>query len=97
VLPPYGGDTEAQFEFAEQYYEEYGVSQVESAKISAIHQAVKWWEMAAERGYAPAQNRLGWAYSNGEGVPKDFVKAHMWLTLAWETNNGLHPVPRTPS
>lgn len=42
--------------------------------------------MAGEQGYAPAQNRLGWAYSYGEGVPKDYVKAHMWLSLAWEAN-----------
>jgi len=85
ALPPYGGDAEAQFEFAEQYYEGYGASEGR-AKSWAIHQAIKWWEMAAEQGYAPAQNRLGWAYSYGEGVPKDYVKAHMWLSLAWEAN-----------
>jgi uncharacterized protein len=85
VLPPYGGDAETQFEFAEQYYEGYGASEGR-AKSWAIHQAIKWWEMAAEQDYAPAQNRLGWAYSYGEGVPKDYVKAYVWLTLAWETN-----------
>jgi TPR repeat protein len=102
--PPYGGDAEAQFAFAEQYYEAYqaangftiqGESETNPARegrleILALHQAIKWWEIAAERGYAPAQNRLGWAYSYGEGVPEDFVKAYLWLTLAWETNKTQH-------
>ena len=36
----------------------------------------------AEQGYAAAQNNLGLMYYNGEGVPKDYVRAHMWLNLA---------------
>lgn len=80
------GDAEAQFTFAEWYYEGHGASQEGRAKIWAIHQAVKWWHKAAEQGFPPAQNRLGWAYSHGEGVQKDYVKAYVWLTLAWDSN-----------
>jgi TPR repeat protein len=29
-----------------------------------------------------AQSNLGFAYRDGEGVPQDYVQAHMWLNLA---------------
>lgn len=45
-------------------------------------EAVKWFRMSAEQGHAEAQFLLGSMYADGEGVPWDFVKAHMWLTLA---------------
>ena len=34
------------------------------------------------KGYADAQNNLGFMYANGRGVPKDYVKAYMWWSLA---------------
>ena len=33
-------------------------------------------------GNAEAQFNLGLKYANGEGVPQDYVLAHMWLNLA---------------
>ncbi len=36
----------------------------------------------AEQGHAQAQVNLGILYSQGQGVPKDYVLAHMWLNLA---------------
>ena len=36
----------------------------------------------AEQGPALAQFNLGFMYGQGEGVPKDYVLAHMWLNLA---------------
>ena len=36
----------------------------------------------AEKGAAQAQNILGDMYDKGQGVPKDYVQAHMWLSLA---------------
>jgi S1-C subfamily serine protease len=45
-------------------------------------EAVKWFRKAAEQGYAVAQNELGAAYFNGDGVPQDYVEAHMWFNLA---------------
>ena len=37
---------------------------------------------AAEQGYALAQVNLGLLYANGQGVPQDYVQAHMWVNLA---------------
>ncbi len=36
----------------------------------------------ANAGDADAQFDLGWRYTTGEGVPKDYVEAHKWRNLA---------------
>jgi len=36
----------------------------------------------AEKGDAVAQVRLGHMYVNGQGVPQDYVTAHIWLSLS---------------
>jgi TPR repeat protein len=36
----------------------------------------------AEQGNAQAQRMLGAAFASGQGVPQDYVSAHMWLNLA---------------
>ncbi|MEP6935886.1 MAG: sel1 repeat family protein [Nitrospirota bacterium] len=36
----------------------------------------------AEQGNARAQNNMGGLYTQGRGVPQDFVRAHMWFTVA---------------
>ena len=36
----------------------------------------------AERGDAAAQYGLGVMYRSGQGVPQNYVQAHMWLNLA---------------
>jgi len=36
----------------------------------------------AEQGATSAQYKLGHMYSNGEGVPQDYVRAYMWASLA---------------
>ena len=33
--------------------------------------------LAAEQGYASAQNNLGYLYANGEGVPQNDIQAGM--------------------
>ncbi len=38
--------------------------------------------MAAEQGVAQAQYNLGVMYSNGHGIPQDYVQAHLWSNLA---------------
>jgi len=43
---------------------------------------VKWLRKAAEQGYAPAQYNLGFSYSEGKGVLKDFVTAYAWGNIA---------------
>ena len=40
------------------------------------------YRLAAEQGDAHAQYNLGNAYGRGQGVPQDYVYAHMWLNLA---------------
>jgi TPR repeat protein len=44
--------------------------------------AAAWYRAAAEQGYPHAQVLLAFAYSVGEGVPEDYVAAHMWVNLA---------------
>jgi uncharacterized protein len=39
-------------------------------------------QVLAEQGYAYAQNNLGLMYDLGEGVPKDNVRAYMWVNIA---------------
>ena len=45
-------------------------------------EAVAWYRLAAEQGFADAHVNLGRMYANGEGVSQDNVEAHMWLNLA---------------
>ncbi len=44
--------------------------------------ALKEWRPLAEQGDARAQHLLGAMYGFGEGVPQDYVQAHMWFNLA---------------
>jgi TPR repeat protein len=43
---------------------------------------VRWWRKAAEQGHANAQDNLGLAYANGEGVPQDYTEAARWYRKA---------------
>jgi TPR repeat protein len=44
--------------------------------------AARWFRRAADRGHANAQAVLGSLYAVGLGVPKDFVNAYVWVSLA---------------
>lgn len=44
--------------------------------------AVRLLRPLAEEGNASAQNLLGFMYHDGEGVPRDYVRAYMWFYLA---------------
>ncbi len=44
--------------------------------------AAKWFRRAADQGHANAQAVLGSLYAVGLGVPKDFVNAYAWVSLA---------------
>ena len=52
-------------------------------------EAVKWYRLSAEQGYAIAQYNLAVIYYDGRGVPKDYVLAHMWLNLAGSNGDKL--------
>ena len=47
-------------------------------------EAVKWYRLAAEQGYAAAQSTLGFMYAEGRGVPQDYAEAVKWYRLAAE-------------
>jgi TPR repeat protein len=44
--------------------------------------AAGWWRKAADQGDPAAQVRLGSLYAAGQGVPQDYVQAHLWVNLA---------------
>ena len=44
--------------------------------------ALKEFRLLAEQGHAQAQVNLGIMSSQGRGVPKDYVQAYRWYTLA---------------
>lgn len=44
--------------------------------------ALPWVQLSADHGYPPSQGNLGIMYANGQGVAKDYVRAHMWFGLA---------------
>ncbi len=50
--------------------------------------AVQEFRLLAEQGHAQAQVNLGIMSSQGRGVPKDFVQAYRWYTLAADQGNG---------
>jgi tetratricopeptide (TPR) repeat protein len=45
-------------------------------------EAALWYRCAADHGLGGAQFNLGMMYAEGQGVPQDYVQAHMWLNLA---------------
>ena len=44
--------------------------------------ALRKFKSAAAQGDADAQYNLGVMYSNGQGVVQDYVRSHMWYSLA---------------
>ena len=47
-----------------------------------LAEAAKLFNLAAEQGNRPAQAMLGRIYQDGQGVPQNLVRAHMWFSLA---------------
>ncbi|MDR2180112.1 MAG: sel1 repeat family protein [Synergistaceae bacterium] len=70
------GDTEAQFMLGEIYDTTFASSK-EVPKDNGT--AAKWYRMAAEQGYSPAQRRLTRFYALGMGVPQNYLYAIGWL------------------
>jgi len=64
------------------YYNGKGVTQDYEA-------AIKWYKLAAEQGYAQAQELLGEMYRNGHGVTQDYETAFKWYKLAAEQGNSI--------
>jgi TPR repeat protein len=81
------GEESAQFELAEMYL--YGDILGPSSKPLLIpqdyQQSISWYLKLAERGGSfarTAQYLLGTIYSEGRGVPQDYVEAYKWFILA---------------
>jgi len=60
---------------------------VESEEESGDAEAVRWYELAAERGHAESMQRLGDMYAQGRGVPRDYVAAAAWYRRAVDHNS----------
>ncbi len=65
----------AQFHFGEMY--DFGEISPQNNKAAA-----RWYELAAEQGFALAQKALGLMYEQGRGIVRNQVYAHMWTNLA---------------
>ncbi len=50
--------------------------------LQSREEIVKWYQKAADHGNAMAQYRLGSMYLSGEGVPQDYIQAHLWFSLS---------------
>lgn len=76
------GDPGAQSRLGAMYSDGIGVPKSEAT-------AAEWYLKAAEQGDVFAQSKLGAAYARGLGVPLDYVRAFMWLDVAFKnpTNN----------
>jgi TPR repeat protein len=66
------GDASAQYRVGLRY--EFGSGD--------LVEAVRWFRLAAEQGYAPGQLSMGLAYRDGRGVATDLAYADMWFTLS---------------
>lgn len=52
-----------------------------------LAKAFDWYKMSAEKGYAPAQYRVGNFFEKGFGVERDFESAKTWYQMAAEQGN----------
>jgi TPR repeat protein len=71
------GDTKAQYDLGECYFNGVGVKQ-------DYQEAVKWYFKAAEQNYAEAQYNLGGCYEDGIGVDTNLYEATKWYRSAAE-------------
>ena len=55
--------------------------------LSAQSTDLKKLEQQASQGDAAAQTNLGSMYGSGQGVPQNYVQAHMWFNLAAAQGN----------
>ena len=55
-------------------------------EMAAQQDAIYWYSLAANAGYAPAQDDLGYLYYTGTGVAKDVKLAYKWFKLASDQN-----------
>ncbi|MGB3812048.1 MAG: peptidoglycan-binding protein [Shinella sp.] len=74
------GDPLALFEIGARYTEGRGVA-------SDLKEAARWYELAAARGFAPAEYRLANLYEKGQGVERDLNRARQLYEVAANKGN----------
>lgn len=72
----YFGDADAQYRVGEMY--------LDPKQGNNPLQGARWLALAAHKGHAPAQAKLGDMLFNGSGIPAQPTEGLMWLTLAHE-------------
>jgi hypothetical protein len=65
-----------------------GVGSAQQASVEELRVSEEYLAKAEQGDASAAQYSLGVMYNNGEGVPQDFVQAHMWLNLATSRASG---------
>ena len=55
---------------------------LEAVQRQDYKEAVRLYRLSAEQGDADAQYNLGLMYAKGQGVPQDYVLAHMWWNIS---------------
>ena len=50
-------------------------------------EALKWYRLAAQQGFANAQFNLGLMFGKGQGVPENYAEALKWFRLAAKQGN----------
>ena len=83
------GDADAQYGLGSMYANQWRNNFPYNRAIPQDYvEAVKWYTLAAEQGYARAQAELGSMYENSwpykGAIPQDYVEAVKWYTLAAE-------------
>ncbi|NNH64611.1 peptidoglycan-binding protein [Rhizobium laguerreae] len=76
-----GGDALALFEIGARY------SDGRNGMTADQKQAANWYQLAADKGFAPAQYRLGSMYEKGNGVERDIAKAKGFYDQAANQGN----------
>ena len=69
------GNTEAQFQVAQAYWDGKGISQDDQ-------EAARWYRLAADHGLPKAQTNLGYMYATGRGVERNDTEAFKWFLRA---------------
>ena len=74
------GDPVALFEIGARYTDGRGVA-------ADLKQAASWYQLSADKGYAPAQYRLASMYEKGNGIDHDLAKAKQYYEQASNQGN----------
>jgi hypothetical protein len=65
-------------------WDKEGLRLLESGETDQERKGCELLRRAAEKGYAPAQYRLGYCYESGKGVEQSFATANQWYSKAGE-------------